>query len=367
MTRALLLLSLIFWTAPVLAGDLWDTLWRNDDQRGEMLMKQGKAAAAAKTYRDARRRAYAELQAGDYLNAAKDMAGLNDSNYNRGNALALAGKLQEAQAAYDAALARYPQDKDARHNRDLVAKALKQQQQSKPSSTNDHGKKATSGDETRHDRSLTPVPPLPEGEGYGSSLREFNNHDGKTGDKDADKKSGSGQGDQSESKSSGKPQQSAQNQSSAQNPTSGQNQTSGQTQSSDQKQAAGQNPVAGQNQKSGQGGESQPDAQAGKQSLAANPAQSATQAGQAKNAQSGTQAGQAKNAQSGTQAGQAKNTSSGEAAQAATDNRPGASLSVSEQQLAQDQWLRGISEDPGGLLRRKFMIEHLMRQQGGKP
>ncbi len=53
---------------------------------------------------------------------------------------------------------------------------------------NDHGKKAAPDDandsrrdiapqgnnsQTRHDRSLTPVPPLPEGEEYGSSLREF--------------------------------------------------------------------------------------------------------------------------------------------------------------------------------------------------
>jgi multidrug efflux system outer membrane protein len=39
--------------------------------------------------------------------------------------------------------------------------------------TDDHGKNATPDNETRHDRSLTPVSPLPKGEGYGSSLREF--------------------------------------------------------------------------------------------------------------------------------------------------------------------------------------------------
>jgi Uma2 family endonuclease len=39
--------------------------------------------------------------------------------------------------------------------------------------TNDHDKDAIPDDETCHDRSLTPVPPLPMGEGYGSSLREF--------------------------------------------------------------------------------------------------------------------------------------------------------------------------------------------------
>jgi Ca-activated chloride channel family protein len=39
----------------------------------------------------------------------------------------------------------------------------------------------------------------------------------------------------------------------------------------------------------------------------------------------------------------------------------------SEQQLAQEQWLRQIPDDPGGLLRRKFMIEHLIRQRGNQP
>ncbi len=34
-----------------------------------------------------------------------------------------------------------------------------------------------------------------------------------------------------------------------------------------------------------------------------------------------------------------------------------------EQQLALEQWLRQIPDDPGGLLRRKFMIEHLMQQK----
>ncbi len=38
---------------------------------------------------------------------------------------------------------------------------------------NGHGNNATPDNETRHARSLTPVPPLPKGEGYDSSLREF--------------------------------------------------------------------------------------------------------------------------------------------------------------------------------------------------
>jgi Ca-activated chloride channel family protein len=39
----------------------------------------------------------------------------------------------------------------------------------------------------------------------------------------------------------------------------------------------------------------------------------------------------------------------------------------SEQALALDQWLRGIPDDSGELLRRKFMIEHMMKQQGYQP
>ena len=46
-----------------------------------------------------------------------------------------------------------------------------------PHDSNDHGKNSTPDNETCHDHSLTPVPPLPMGEGYGSSLREFHvNH-----------------------------------------------------------------------------------------------------------------------------------------------------------------------------------------------
>ena len=35
----------------------------------------------------------------------------------------------------------------------------------------------------------------------------------------------------------------------------------------------------------------------------------------------------------------------------------------SEQQLALEQWLRQVPDDPAGLLRRKFMLEHLLRQK----
>ena len=47
---------------------------------------------------------------------------------------------------------------------------------------------------------------------------------------------------------------------------------------------------------------------------------------------------------------------------AARDPRDPKPLARSEQQLAEEQWLRRLPDDPGGLLRRKFLIQHLIRQ-----
>ncbi|MEE9357790.1 MAG: hypothetical protein V3U62_05665, partial [Sedimenticolaceae bacterium] len=37
-----------------------------------------------------------------------------------------------------------------------------------------------------------------------------------------------------------------------------------------------------------------------------------------------------------------------------------------EKELALEQWLRQIPDDPSGLLRRKFMLEHLLREKRGE-
>ena len=109
----------------------WDSLWRTPDQRGEAELRAGRAAIAAQTYTDPRRKAWAQLKAGDARAAANSYGRLDapEAPYNRGNALVRAGALQQALQAYDEALAQNPNDRDAQHNRDLVAKALQPQQQ----------------------------------------------------------------------------------------------------------------------------------------------------------------------------------------------------------------------------------------------
>src|SRR6185437_3058659 len=137
---------------PALAGNAlsaWSDLWHTPDQQAQALLDAGQPAQAAERFHDPRRRAYADLQAGRYQEAAKLLAPFNDpeSEYNRGNALAKAGQLQAALAAYDAALKQAPTDSDTHHNRELVARALRQEQQSQssPKGRQGGGKSGSSG------------------------------------------------------------------------------------------------------------------------------------------------------------------------------------------------------------------------------
>jgi Ca-activated chloride channel family protein len=109
----------------------WSDLWRTPDQQGRAMLDAGQPAKAADRFHDPRWRAYADLEAARYSQAAKLLAPFTDarSEYNYGNALAESGQLQAALAAYDAALKLAPGDADSRHNRDLVARALRQQRQ----------------------------------------------------------------------------------------------------------------------------------------------------------------------------------------------------------------------------------------------
>lgn len=109
----------------------WDDLWLRPDQQGERLLNQQQAAAAASTFADLAWRAEALYQAGDYQAAAKLWARQDGANadYNRGNALAKAGELSAALAAYDEALDLDPGLSQAADNRALVEALLKQQEQ----------------------------------------------------------------------------------------------------------------------------------------------------------------------------------------------------------------------------------------------
>ncbi len=70
--------------------------------------------------------AVADYRAGAY---EKAIEGFQNHSYNRGNALAHAGKIQEAIAAYEEALKENPADEDARFNKEYLEKQLPPEEQ----------------------------------------------------------------------------------------------------------------------------------------------------------------------------------------------------------------------------------------------
>jgi len=115
----------------------WSDLWLRPDQQAAKLLEQGNTKDAAQTFRRQDWRAAAAYEAGDYDNALKalDTGEPAGAWYNRGNTLARLGSYQQAIAAYDHALVDNPNDADAQHNRDLVRRLLEQQQQPKSQSS----------------------------------------------------------------------------------------------------------------------------------------------------------------------------------------------------------------------------------------
>ena len=128
----------------------WSDLWLTDDQQGLSLLQEGEAEQAAETFSSPQWQGAARYRAGDYGGAAEAFAGDDSSSghYNRGNALARSGELQQALEAYDRALELDPGNKDAASNREQVEKLLQQQQQQQQQSGDDQqqGQNSDQGD-----------------------------------------------------------------------------------------------------------------------------------------------------------------------------------------------------------------------------
>ena len=108
----------------------WQDLWLTPDQQAARAYEQQDLETASQRFENPHWQGVTHYQNGDYEKAAEILTRLDDpeAHYNRGNALAKAGKLEEAIQAYDQTLEQQPQHEDAAFNRDLVQKLLDQQQ-----------------------------------------------------------------------------------------------------------------------------------------------------------------------------------------------------------------------------------------------
>jgi Ca-activated chloride channel family protein len=123
----------------------WRDLWQRSDQQAATAFRHRTpsetARALAKVDLDSPWYAMLLYRSGNFAEAAAQFSARDTAvaHYNRGNALALDGELDEAIAAYNAALARNPGMQDAQFNRALVRKALAARAQQLPDDGNAEG------------------------------------------------------------------------------------------------------------------------------------------------------------------------------------------------------------------------------------
>lgn len=167
---SLALLLVLPWPQDVQALD-WQSLWHTPNQRAQQAFREQHFEQAAADFEDPNWRAAAQYRAGQYPQAAETLKDIDtaDGHYNRGNALAKAGQLQEALDAYRRALKHDPRHADAQYNADLIEKQLQQQ---KPQNQDQ-----TKGDSASEKNSQSPDQQPQDGQDQGSKEDAGNSSD----------------------------------------------------------------------------------------------------------------------------------------------------------------------------------------------
>ncbi len=160
----------------------WNDLWQTADQQAMSLAEQDQHKEAAETFKNKDWKGISEYRSGDYPSAVETFSDISSDqesppnneneitdynsqdlsvserhhraarNYNQGHALARSGKLDQAIAAYDRALADMPKMTNAQRAKDIV-EALKQQNEQQQNPSQDQQGDDQQGDESKEGES----------------------------------------------------------------------------------------------------------------------------------------------------------------------------------------------------------------------
>ncbi|MBC8219893.1 MAG: tetratricopeptide repeat protein, partial [Proteobacteria bacterium] len=121
----------------------WDDLWLRTDQQAVKLFQAGAAKDAAQLFENPEWKGTAAYRTGDYETAIEEFSRQDSpiANFNRGNSLAVTGRLQDALDAYEEVLAENPQHEDAQFNHDLIEKLMREQQNKQQNNKAEKGNK----------------------------------------------------------------------------------------------------------------------------------------------------------------------------------------------------------------------------------
>ena len=292
-----------------------EDLWLTPDQQGARALAEGDAATAAERFRDPAWKGTAAYRAGDYQSAVEHFSQLDTAraHYNRGNALAQQGKLDEAIAAYDQALKRDSQLADAAANKQLLEQ-LKQQQQQQQSDNQQAGEQSEqqSGEQQGNGDSQNG-----EGESQEENAQGGEENGEQNGEESSEERDPS-QRDSSDDSDSGN--------------------SGGATQDNPP-------PAPGEDSPSPTGGEDgQSDSEPPTGEQPAEP-----ESAEPENEQSATPQSGEEDSEAGAEEAEAQ------AALTEAEAR--------EQEQALEQWLRRVPDDPAGLLRNKFRYQYQRRTE----
>jgi len=317
-------------------------LWSTPDQKAMQAFNKGDLEQAAENFTNPEWKASALYRKGDYEAAAKTLENADSSNgnYNRGNALARQGKLEDAIKAYDKALELDANNADARYNREQVKQALKKQQQDKKDQKdqNQDGQKKNNqqqqGDKKQQDQQ--------------SQDSEQQNDQQQNSEQQSDQQQNSEQQqDSQQSKDQSDKQASEQSQDKKDGEQDKQNEK-------DQQQSSAQKNDSKEQQQAEQEQLKQRDAKA----------EAEQQKKEQQQYQQNLQQEQQNQDKQPQDEQQKPDEASKEVEHKDAEEKPmevevnPIEASITEEEKATEQWLKRVPDDPGGLLRRKFYYQY---------